>query len=53
MKQVVPQPSINGDLESDKVPYNRLTENPDVSSSEALDQIARKLKEKKQSMLNS
>ena len=54
---VVPQPSIDEDLESAKVLYNRLTENPDVSaevcSSEALDRIARKLEEKKQSMLNS
>jgi len=54
---VVPQPSINKDLESAKVLYDRLTENPDVSaevcSSEALDRIARKLEEKKQSILNS
>ena len=54
---VVPQPSIDEDLESAKVLYNRLTENPDVSaevcSSEALDRIARKLEGKKQSMLNS
>ncbi|CAH3151809.1 unnamed protein product [Porites lobata] len=54
---VVPQPSIDEDLESAKVLYNRLTENPDVSaevcSSEALDRIARKLEEKKQSMLNN
>ena len=54
---VVPQPSIDEDLESAKVIYNRLTENPNVSaevcSSEALDLIARKLEEKKQSMLKS
>ena len=54
---IVPQPSINEDLESAKVLYNRLTENPDVNaevcSSEALDRIGRKLEEKKQSMLNS
>lgn len=54
---VVPQPSIDEDLESAKVLYNRLTENPGVSgevcSSEALDRIAKRLQEKKQSMLNS
>ena len=29
---VVPQPSIDEDLELAKVLYNRLTENPDVSA---------------------
>ena len=49
---VVQQPSIDEDLESAKVLYNQLTENPDVSvevcSSEDLDRIARKLEEKKE-----